>query len=137
MPEIPTVRTFLGFIDLRSGCLVTAAIRLVVSVILFIIVFFALVYDEDALIEEVIKGTSAPAPSEDIVSSTTASPEITELSTTSEPVKTEEKSTTALEVFVAIFLAIFAAVLAANAVVCYWYIQGVTAVRALRHFLNN
>ncbi|XP_037040542.1 uncharacterized protein LOC119077432 [Bradysia coprophila] len=98
MVAVPTVRTFLGCVDLRVACLVIAAIRLVISVVALVALLLVFLITEDAAVEA------------------------------SNEAKEDDKTAYGfLEFMIAVYSAILAVVLITNLLVTYWFIQGVTS----------
>lgn len=101
MVTIPTVQSFLGFVDLRIACIAIAMFRMFVSIIILILLFVVF-----AVVEHKVDKVSQ------FVVSTDAKEEISRI-----------------EFFVAVFVIVAAVVLAINLLATYWFIKGANSVR--------
>lgn len=101
MVTIPTVESFLGFVDLRIACVAIAAFRMYVSIIILSLLFVAFVVFEHAE-AEIGK----------FVESTDAKEKMAEI-----------------EFFTAFLIISAAIVLAINVLATYWFIRGANSVR--------
>lgn len=101
MIAVPTVKSFLGCVDLKVACIVFAAIRMVVSIIVLIVLAFVFLIMEDTAVK-------------------------THNSTLFNP---NRRSFRFLQFLIAVYVLIAAVVIVINILATYWFIKGATSVK--------
>ncbi len=109
MVTIPTVKSFLGFVDLKIACIANAAFRLLASIIILLLLFALYVFVEDEM--DNANEMLAVLPQEEKV------------------VQNAEEDINEGKFTVALYSIITAIILAINIVASYWFITGAKSVR--------